>query len=85
MKRKEQINWPPILPREQITFEKNAPWGRVFRKKYTGKITSEKAVVYSLAIPDSESEAFGEVRKLLGEILENYLLFFLERMLVWCL
>ena len=79
MKRKEQIKQPPILPREQITFEKNTPWGKVFRKKYTGKITGEKAVVYSLSFPDSESEAFGEIRDLLGEILENYLLFLEEK------
>ena len=79
MKRKEQINQPPVLPREQITFEKNAPWGRVYRKKYTGKITGEKAVVYSLAIPHMESEAFGEIRDLLKEILEEYSLFLEEK------
>ncbi len=79
MKRTKNAKTPPTLPREQMTFEKNAPWGRVYRKKYTGKIENKGKILFSLSVPFSDSDAFGECEGFLQEILENYLLFLEEK------
>lgn len=71
---------PPVaLPEETVSYFCESPFGKVFRRKMTGRLSSVSAVVFSLSLPELECDGFAEAKAVLDAVAAEYLSFLEEK------